>query len=94
MKVIPSPKIFKSATYISKAIFVHIYHNNYKNSFIIFVNNNLIHNTTSPGIIYLDGDMVYYYKGGNYGYKNDFTNETWKKKVKELKRKEKLRIFK
>ena len=35
----------------------------------------------------------WFYKGEYYGGDNDFTNKSWRKKVKELKRKEILSVF-
>jgi hypothetical protein len=43
---------------------------------------------------YSNGDKFFYYNGDYYGSNNDFTIETWIKKVKELKYLESLEIFK
>jgi hypothetical protein len=51
------------------------------------------HNENHAAWIWKDGNKDWYYKDKYYGENNDFTNETWKKKVKELKREEKLQIF-
>ena len=41
-----------------------------------------------------DGRRFWCYKDKRYGYDNDFTIETWKEKIEEIKREEKLKIFK
>lgn len=38
-------------------------------------------------------DFLYFYKDAYYGKNEDFTNKSWKKFVKKLKREEKLRVF-
>lgn len=47
--------------------------------------NDLEHREDGPAIEYTDGGKHWYYKGNYYGKNNDFTNETWKEKVAELK---------
>lgn len=56
--------------------------------------NGFNHREDGPAVEYADGDKCWFYKDKIYGYDNDFTNETWKEKVKEMKRKEELEIFK
>ena len=55
--------------------------------------NGLNHRENGPAVEYKDGGKYWFYKGKNYGYDNDFTNKTWKEKVLELKREERLKIF-
>lgn len=47
--------------------------------------NDLSHREDGAACEYEGGGKHWYYKGKNYGYDNDFTNETWKEKVAELK---------
>ena len=56
------------------------------------------HNEIGPAVITQDdiiceGYKDYFYKGRHYG-RNNFTNETWIEKVKEIKYLESLEIFK
>lgn len=51
------------------------------------------HREDGPALEGLNNCKSFYYKDKCYGYANDFTNETWKQKVKELKREEELSIF-
>ena len=55
--------------------------------------NGLKHREDGPAVEYKDGGKYWFYKGKNYGYDDDFTNETWKEKVENLKREEQLKIF-
>lgn len=52
-----------------------------------------LHREDGPALEYADGFINWFYKGELYGYNNDFTIESWKEKVKELKRAEELKIF-
>ena len=47
--------------------------------------NDLESREDGPSTEYTDGGKHWYYKGNYYGKNNDFTNETWKEKVAELK---------
>ena len=61
---------------------------------IFYFKNGEHHNKNGSAIQHLsDTKNWWYYKGKYYGA-NDFTNKTWKKKVKRLNLEEKLRIFK
>lgn len=55
--------------------------------------NGLVHRECGPAIIWQDGRKYWWFKENCYGIDNDFNIETWKEKVKELKREEKLKIF-
>lgn len=63
---------------------------------IIFYKNGNFHNENGPSNIYYNtnGDFLWYYKGAFLGSDYDFTIKSWKKKIKELKREERLGIFK
>ena len=56
--------------------------------------NGLSHREDGPTVEFADGRKSWHYKDKFYGINDDFTNETWKEKVEELIRKEKLKIFK
>lgn len=60
---------------------------------ISFINNSEFHRKDGPAIV-SPIMILWYYKGKFYGGDDVFTNYSWKKKVKKLKREEKLRIFK
>ena len=53
-----------------------------------------LHRVNSWALIDFAGNKHFFYKGKRYGDSNHFTNETWLLKINELKREEKLRIFK
>lgn len=55
--------------------------------------NGKLHREDGAALQYAGGDGSFYYKGKCYGNNYDFTVESWKQKVKELKRKEQLKIF-
>ena len=64
---------------------------------IIFYKNGKFHNKNNASIIYHGIYYIsrsWYYKGFYYGYDNDFTNSSWKKKVKQIKQELKMSIFK
>ena len=50
-----------------------------------------LHREDGPALVYGFGQMYFYYKG--YQYSSDFTIETWKEFIKNLKREEELKIF-
>ena len=52
-----------------------------------------LHREDGPAIEYADGFKNWFYKGECIESENDFTIQSWKEKVKELKRKERLNIF-
>ena len=54
----------------------------------IWCMNDLEHREDGPAYEYSNGLKYWNYKGKHYGQNDDFTIETWKEKVKELKRKE------
>ena len=65
-----------------------------------FFKNNKIHNSKFYAVIGIDLPnhqptvvYAYYYKNDFYGNDNNFTNKSWKKKVKQLKQEEKLKVF-
>ena len=90
MKVISNRFEYITSVQIQKIIFI-------TDDYICFYKNSHTHREDGPAIIpFTDKpySIEWTYKSDCYGYGDDFTNETWKKKVKELKRKEKLRIFK
>ena len=60
---------------------------------ISFYKNGNLHKKDGCARIYTDRFVDWYYKGKYYGGDNEFTNKSWKKKVKQLKREEKLKIF-
>jgi hypothetical protein len=51
------------------------------------------HREDGPAVEFVNGNKHWYYKNKYYGANDDFTIKSWKKKVKELKREEKLKIF-
>ena len=51
------------------------------------------HREDGPAVEYINGRKSWWFKDIIYGYDNDFTIETWKEKVEELKREDKLSIF-
>lgn len=55
--------------------------------------NGLWHREDGPAFEGKDGKRYWCYKDKRYGDDDDFTIETWKEKVKELKSAEKLKIF-
>ena len=55
--------------------------------------NNLLHREDGPAVDCISGYKEWRYKNRDYGYDNDFTIESWKEKVEELKREEELSIF-
>lgn len=63
---------------------------------IIFYKNGEFNNENGPSIIYYNtnGGCSWHYKGVFWGSDYDFTIKSWKKKIKELKREERLGIFK
>ena len=71
------------------AIYIHLVPND---PCIYFVKNRMFHNINGPALICADF-KAWYYKDEFYGQDDDFTISSWKKKVKELNRKEKLKIF-
>lgn len=52
----------------------------------------LQHREDGPAVEFPNGDKYWYYKGKYYGC-NFYKLKTWKKKIKQLKRQEKLKIF-
>ena len=44
-------------------------------------------------VTYVNMGRYFYYKNKSYGSNNSFTNSSWKRKVKELKREERLKLF-
>ena len=61
---------------------------------IVFLKNGKRHRKYGPAIIFYSLLIRWCYNGLFYGCDNDFTNETWKEKVKQLKRQDKLKVFK
>lgn len=56
--------------------------------------NGLYHREDGPAREFYNGNSKnWYYRGKCFGYNNAFTIETWKEKVKQLKREEELSIF-
>jgi hypothetical protein len=65
---------------------------------INFFKNRKHHREDGPAVIFLitkwqKSSWSWYYKGVLFGHNNDFTNESWIEKVKELKHEEELKIF-
>ena len=60
---------------------------------IRYYKNGMEHREDGPATEYKDCYKSWDFKNKCFGYNNDFTNKTWKKKVKHLKRQEKLSIF-
>lgn len=60
---------------------------------IRYYKNGLIHRENGAAE-YSSGHKLWYYKNKCYGANNDFTKNSWKEKVKELKYLESLEIFK
>ena len=62
-----------------------------------FYKNGKVHNENSWAQLICNPEEVsysyYFYKDECYGVNDDFTNKSWKKKVKELKYLEELKIF-
>ena len=81
--------IKKNKNIIYNAILFYLHQ---KDHFIFFMKNNIYHNINGPSSI-SDGYKVWYYKGVRHGINNDFTIKSWKQKVKQIKREEKLKIF-
>lgn len=52
--------------------------------------NNKYHRKDGAACEYSNGDKIWFYKGKSYGHDDQFTNETWEEKIRELK----LEIFK
>lgn len=67
-----------------------VIHNNHN---LYYCFDGQLHREDGPSAEFADGDKEWHYKNKIYGKNNDFTNKTWVKKVKELKRQEKLSIF-
>ena len=65
-----------------------------KNGTKIWYLNDLQHREDGPAVEYANGECSWFYKGKYYGFNDEFTNETCKEKVKELKYLESLNIFK
>lgn len=88
MKVIPIHKVHSLK--IKNAIVL-----NFVLSAVCFYKNYKIHNSFVAAVVCYNEDYYksFYYNGGYYGSDNDFINKTWKKKVKQLKREEELKIF-
>ena len=62
--------------------------------YITFYKNSKIHNPyCAASIILFDFRKEWWFNNKCCGKRDDFTNKTWKKKVKELKREEELKIF-
>lgn len=61
---------------------------------ICFFKNGKKHREDGAAIIYYGGYKRWHYNGKYYGESDYFIYKSWKKKVKELKREEKLKIFK
>ena len=55
--------------------------------------NGVSHREVGPAVESVTGYKEWWYKGLCYGINNKFTNTTWFKKVKQLKREEGLKIF-
>ena len=55
--------------------------------------NGLMHRESGAALKYSNGDKSFYYKGKFYGTNIQFTNSSWMKKNKEIKRKEAFQIF-
>ena len=66
----------------------------YRNGATYWYLNGLQHRESGPAIDFDRHRKSWYYKDICYGRNNEFTNETWLEKVKELKYKEMLEIFK
>lgn len=88
MKVISNRFEYIKFVQIQKIIFI-------TDDYICFYKNNHTHRENGPAIIPFSKvcDIEWTYKSDCYGYGKDFTNKSWKKFVKKLKRKEKLKIF-
>lgn len=86
-------KVIKVISFLQKCNFTAIVINTRQD--IIFYKNGKCHNQYGPAHIYSNGEQQWYYKGDYcyYGSSNIFTNKSWKKRVKELKREERLEIF-
>jgi hypothetical protein len=84
-----------------KVIISYYYFNNFTGIIIdsdrdiVFYKNGKYHRENGPAInaYNTNGAFSWYYKGVFWGSDDDFTIKSWKKKVKELKRKERLNIF-
>ena len=55
--------------------------------------NGLQHREDGPAAQLATGKIIWYYKNKYYGQNDDFTVESWKEKVENLKREEELKIF-
>lgn len=64
-----------------------------KNGTKIWYINGLEHREDGPSTEYADGGKTWFYKGVYYGSNVEFTNESWKEKIEQLKREEELQIF-
>ena len=53
---------------------------------ICFYKNGSLHRENGPAVIYEGSALAWARKDHYYGFFNDFTNKSWKKKVKILKR--------
>lgn len=96
MKVFRIPGKSKPTLHIKNA--VCIYNQNTSSISIIFIKNNMLHNSNHCSIIYIYnidyGFSLFesYYLYGKFYFKNN--NTSWKKQAKQIKRKIKLQIFK
>lgn len=64
------------------------------NKVIRYFLNGLCHREDGHATEYDSGKKHWFYKGKYYGCNDEFTEETWKEKVEQLKREEELKIFK
>jgi hypothetical protein len=64
-----------------------------KNGTKIWFINNFKHREDGPSTEYENGTKHWFYKGKDYGLNDNFTIESWKEKVEELKREEELKVF-
>lgn len=55
--------------------------------------NGLQHREDGPAAQFANGKIIWYYKNVPFGYNGEFTVESWKEKVENLKREESLKIF-
>ena len=94
MKVI-SVSRYKRAKKLTNAIIVYYSTlDYYRITSIHFYKNGIRHRKDGATPIYLYiNEKLWHYKDKCCGENDDFTNKTWNKKVKQLKREEELKIF-
>jgi hypothetical protein len=87
--------------HFNQPLYTDMFYHNFKGVIIdmsrdiCFFKNGRLHNENGPSVIYYKiTSYDWFFKGNFYGADDNFTNKSWKRKIKELKRQERLTIFK